>query len=373
MKLTKEILQKYEDEGLIHSQSHPSLPLRILNYSQKTQYESRWDDVTLNCRGLIVDNDYKIIVQPFGKFFNYEEVQNKGVIPEKSDYIYVQDKMDGSFGILFSYDNQWVMATRGSFTSDQAIRGLEIAKRLFNLDSWERSIAYACEIIYPENRIVVDYGEDEKLVFLSAFYNRSYEWNEGENELHWTTAKAFFNVNRIPYKYIVHTEQHFLSGDSQINMFDALKRMNHKNSEGFILRFFPSNFRMKIKFEDYISLHRIITNISSYDIWENLMERGEMNETVLSEVPDEFYDWVRKKERDLRNEFERFEREHKWIYKVIRRNAETEDPKIFAEFAKKHKHPGILFSMNTGKDYSKTIWKLIKPTYEKPFSNNTEE
>jgi len=30
---------------------------------------------------------------------------------------------------------------------------------------------------------------------------------------------------------------------------------------------------------------------------------------------------------------------------------------------------GIVFAMLDGKDYSKSIWKLIKPKYEKPFSS----
>jgi len=366
MKLTKNILTQYEAEGWIHSQSHPSLPLVILNYSQKTQYESHWDEVTLNCRGLIVDTDYNVIVQPFGKFFNYEEVANRGPIPEKSDYVLVQDKMDGSFGILFNYEGEWVMATRGSFTSDQAIRGLEIAKRLFTLGSFDPSFAYGCEIIYPENRIVVDYGSTEKLTFLSAFYNRKYNHGSDSNELPWHTAKSIFVGCGIPYKYMVHTEQHFMFGES---LFNALKSMNHHNCEGFILRFFPSNFRMKIKFEDYIRLHRIITNISSYDVWENLMKTGEMAESVLAEVPDEFYSWVRKTESNLNTEFKKIEDEYKWIFKIINRSPGSVDAKAFAEYAKRYKYSGILFSMKSGKDYSKAIWRLIKPKYEKPFSD----
>jgi len=365
MELTKEILIQYEEEGWIRSQSHPTLPLRILNYTQKTQYESHWDEVTLNCRGLIIDSEYKVIVQPFGKFFNYEEVENKGKIPLSGDYVYVQDKMDGSLGILFWYESEWIMATRGSFTSDQAIRGLEIANRLFNLEAWEKSIAYACEIIYPENRIVVDYGIDEKLIFLSAFYNRAfYNNNTKDSELHWTTAKAFFNVNGIPYKYIVHTEQHFVFGTS---LYKALKEMNQRNSEGFILRFFPSNYRMKIKFEDYVRLHRIITGISSYDVWENLMNTGEMSEKVLTEVPDEFYSWVRKTEADLRLEYSKLEAEYLDHFDSIKRLGTR---KLFAQLARNFKYPGILFNMLDGKDYSNGIWTIIKPKYERPFSNN---
>jgi len=365
MELTKEILIQYEEEGWIRSQSHPTLPLRILNYTQKTQYESHWDEVTLNCRGLIIDSEYKVIVQPFGKFFNYEEIENKGEIPLSGDYVYVQDKMDGSLGILFWYESEWIMATRGSFTSDQAIRGLEIANRLFNLEAWEKSIAYACEIIYPENRIVVDYGIDEKLIFLSAFYNRAfYNNNTKDSELHWTTAKAFFNVNGIPYKYIVHTEQHFVFGTS---LYKALKEMNQRNSEGFILRFHPSNYRMKIKFEDYVRLHRIITGISSYDVWENLMNTGEMSEKVLTEVPDEFYSWVRKTEADLRLEYSKLEAEYLDHFDSIKRLGTR---KLFAQLARNFKYPGILFNMLDGKDYSNGIWTIIKPKYERPFSNN---
>jgi hypothetical protein len=34
------------------------------------------------CRGLITDNTGKVIVKPFGKFFNYEEVEGKGLVPQ---------------------------------------------------------------------------------------------------------------------------------------------------------------------------------------------------------------------------------------------------------------------------------------------------
>ena len=112
-----ETLNKYYEEGWLIKQTHPTLPLTIWNYSQTTQYEGKWDEVTMMCRGLITDNNTgKILVRPFPKFFNYEEVAGKGMIPTKGDYVYIQEKMDGSLGILFNYEGEWVMATRGSFT-----------------------------------------------------------------------------------------------------------------------------------------------------------------------------------------------------------------------------------------------------------------
>ncbi len=190
MRYDLSILNSYIDEGWIVKQDHPTLPLSIYNYSRTCQYEKKWDDITLNCRGLILDKEGNVIASSFAKFFNYEELLRPNQIPEKGDYVYVQEKVDGSLGTLFYYNNEWHLATKGSFISEQAIKGMEIIKSKYNLRAFETNTAYICEIIYPENRIVVDYNGEEKVVFLSATIN-------GE-EVHWTTAKAIFNMSGIP-------------------------------------------------------------------------------------------------------------------------------------------------------------------------------
>jgi len=201
------------------------------------------------------------------------------------------------------------MSTRGSFMSEQAIRGLEILKEKYILDTFEPSVAYICEIIYPENRIVVDYGSKKKIVFLGVVLNRSWNWNAGgDDELHWTTACTYFKMSGIKKSDIVKTEQVFngLGPD----MYNLLKSKNTDNSEGFVLRFHPSNTRVKIKFADYVKLHRVLTNCSSYDIWENLKEFDKLPEDVLQDVPDEFYDWVHGVEWKLRKSFNHIEHLH---------------------------------------------------------------
>ena len=128
MKLTKAIIQPYIDNGMVEAKSHPTLPLTIYNYSRECQYGQKWDEVTLQCRGLVMDNNDRIIARGFDKFFNYEEAATAGQIPISGDYVYVQEKMDGSLGILFYYADEWHMATRGSFHSEQAVEGLKILK-----------------------------------------------------------------------------------------------------------------------------------------------------------------------------------------------------------------------------------------------------
>ena len=144
-----EILNKYYEEGLVYKQVHPTLPLTIWNYSEKVQYDNLWDDITLQSRGLVTDNNGKIVARPFKKFFNIEE----GKHTSTSDFD-VYEKMDGSLGILFNYNGEWVLATRGSFTSDQAVKGFEMLKN-YDYEKLHKGYTYLFEILYNENRIVV--------------------------------------------------------------------------------------------------------------------------------------------------------------------------------------------------------------------------
>jgi RNA ligase len=342
--------------GKLISQVHPTLPLTIYNYSQETQYERDWDSITLACRGLVIDSvTGEVVARPFAKFFNWEEVPTE--VPVKADYVYVQEKMDGSLGILFNYKGEWIMATRGSFTSEQAIKGLEIAKRMFNLNSFKKSVTYLCEIIYPENRIVVNYGE-EKLVFLGA--------STPEKEIHWTVAATVFIASGVKPEYIVKTEQYRSFGE---DLYSALKKQNLENKEGYVLRFWPGDFRIKIKFEDYVKLHRVLTQCSSYDIWENLKDFDKLPNELLENIPDEFYKWVEALEISIRLNFNTIKTEHEMI--VLEAKKKINDKKEFAEYVRnltvKGVNASILFAIWDGKNPAEQIWKIVKPIYEKPF------
>jgi RNA ligase len=327
---------------------------------------------------LIVDKSTgKILVRPFKKFFNYEELAGskfkESKLPTKCDYVYVQEKMDGSLGILFYYDNQWVMATRGSFVSEQAIKGLDVVKSKYNLDSWMKEYGYLVEIIYPENRIVVEYDE-EKVVFLSVVLNESYNFEPtNDTELHWTTACAVLNANGVKKGDIVKTEQHFNYSEE---LFTSLKEKNEENKEGFVLRFQPGNLRVKIKFEEYVRLHKLMTQISTYDIWEHLKEGKDILE-ILNNVPDEFDKWIKETANTIRYHHymvgERCGKTHDYFrYGKYSDRDPQPTKKEFAEHVQKNVNKnlhGIMFAIWDGKrdKVDELTWKLIKPKYSKPF------
>ena len=268
--------------------------------------------------------------------------------------------MDGSLGILFNYEGEWILATRGSFTSPQAIKGKEILDR-HDISAWRKDNTYLFEIIYPENRIVVDYKGEEKLVVLGAIHTETGE-EIPDSSLFWTQDSGF---------EVVMTYKTWGEG------YDLLKEEISKDREGYVVKF-KNGFRMKIKGEEYKRLHKILTNISNRDIWEYLKDNKPFDE-LLEKVPDEFNDWVKTTIRDLRyGHFQLRETAGKLHdhFRYGKYNDVDPEPtkKEFAEFVMKQQkvlHP-IMFSMWDGNNekVDEIIWKLIKPEYSKPFKKD---
>lgn len=337
-------LQKYIDEKYISVQKHPTEDLYIYNYTQKAQFDRIWTEETLTCRGLIMDGKGNVIARPFRKFFNLEELEQ---IPAEDFEVF--EKWDGSLGILYWVGTTPYLATRGSFTSDQAKRGTEILHKKYSRTPFSKAGTYLFEIIYPENRIVVDYSGLEDIVLLSASIT------ETGDEFSYELIKSFAKTWKIPV----------------VKRFNGIKdissiREKYKkdNSEGFVIRF-SSGLRTKVKFDEYVRLHRLVTGINARHIWENLKE-GKGVEELIDKVPDEFYKWVKETATRLDNEYKEIEMLCSHIAKLAK---SFETRKEQAEFIKKYKNTGVIFKMLDKKDYSEAIWKLIKPAHELPFKN----
>ena len=338
-----EKLNKYYEDGLLYKQVHPSLPLTIWNYTEKVQYENLWDEVTLMCRGLVTDNTGDIVATPFQKFFNIEEGK---FTPTENFEVY--EKMDGSLGIVFWFQGQWVVATRGSFTSDQAIKAREILKK-YNTDIMFRHLTFCFEIIYPENRIVLDYGTDEKLVLLGTFNK---DGKEIDVEM-W--AQYGFDVVK---KY------------DGISDYKQLKEMVKNDQEGFVVKF-SNGDRVKVKGVEYLRLHKIMTNVTTTGVWEYL-KNGEDVLEILKDVPDEFYDKIKSYVQHLKYGYFQISEDagkkfDGMMYGKYNDKEPIEDRKEFAEWVlTQPKHmSGILFRMFDKKDYSEIIWNLIRPEFKK--------
>lgn len=180
-----ELLKKMIDGGFVTEREHPEESLVIFNYTDKATYANEWNEVTLNCRGLIAGTDGEIVARGMPKFFNH----NQPGAPEfrLDDIVDVSDKADGSLGVLFRLPStgEWAVATRGSFVSEQSIWATEKLRSMlednpglaiFLKTASSAQMTPVVEIIYPENRIVLDYGDTEDLVLLGAVKKAGQFW-----------------------------------------------------------------------------------------------------------------------------------------------------------------------------------------------------
>lgn len=339
---------EYVEKKLITRREHPSLNLLIWNYTPMVQYSKAWDEVTLAARGLITDYYGQIIARPFTKFFNYGEYQ--GEIPEGNPS--VSEKMDGSLGILYKYGESIGIATRGSFESDQAKHATELLNTYIEQhgSDWIRDeITYLFEIIYPTNRIVVDYGARDELVLLAII-----DTETGDDVPLW----SFNHGWRGP-------EVPFVDSDNDLAKLAAYNTPNH---EGFVVRF-SNGLRLKVKFEEYVRLHRLLTNISSKVIWELLKDGKPINE-IIENVPDEFYDWVMVVHDNLRAEYKELKDR---VLSVAGDIPDTDRKAQAAWIFANHKDiSGFLFNILTDKSIDEQLWKTIKPQHELPFRKDID-
>ncbi len=353
-----DILKRYVTEGWVEMNKHPLHDLYIYNYSRQTQFEGKWDDITKQTRGLILDGEGNLVAKAFDKFFNWSELPpgHKAFDIAAKEFPIVLDKADGSLGILFNYKGEWMVATRGSFMSDQAIKATEMLQQ-YRVDLLNPNLVYLLEIVYPENMIVLVYSE-EKFIFLAI--------TSGMNELSWDECKAEFVRCEIPNEHI--TKEYG-------NVFDPdmLKNSFTENREGYVIKFEPSNYRVKVKFDEYVRLHRLITNFSNLDIW-GCLKNDDNIYAFLDRVPDEFDRWVRDKVVEIEKSFTYIEDVCKGTLKELdSQGFETRKDKAFwVQNNVIRRYQGIVFMMMDGCNYKKIIWDLVRPKYQKPFWNKND-
>ena len=355
MKYSLDILNQYIDKGLVVKQDHPTLPLSIYNYSRTCQYERLWDEVTMDCRGLVLDSDGNVVAKPFKKFFNLEEL-TPGQIPNEPFEVF--EKMDGSLGILFNYKGEWILATKGSFISEQAVKGTQILKK-YKYERLLEGYTYLFEIIYSENRIVCQY-DFEDLILLAVIDNHDgYELKIHDNDIHLEGIRFKNLYDNLGFKIVKKYDG--------VRDYSELKSKISQNAEGFVIKF-QNGFRMKIKGDEYVRLHRILTGFSNIDVWEYLKDKKDFNE-FLNMVPDEFDTWVRETAMDLTIRFDNIRKDYSQYYLDIINKVGSDDRKSFAEEAKRYNHSNLLFAQYSGKKLEDMIWKIIKPKWSKPFRN----
>ncbi|WP_439377879.1 RNA ligase [Amycolatopsis lexingtonensis] len=357
-----EIVEALEAK-LVRRQDHPYLRYSILNYTDKAQVNNIWTRATKTLRGVIFDRQtLQVIARPFPKFFNYGQEPAKHRRWRPDEQVIVTDKLDGSLGILYpdpvaaarrAGAAGYAIATRGSFTSDQAVHATELLRSKYPDFVPYPGKTYLFEIIYPENRIVVNYDGLDDIVLLGVVDIRtgiSYDVGPESPYSAWDWPGLF--VHRAPY----------------VRLRDALAAAPRPGKEGMVVHFLESDERVKLKQDDYVALHKIVTGLDARVVWEAVQEKGALD-ALLESLPDEFHEWVKETASELYREWFRLDWEVEATFAALEEARVVDDRKAFA-LSIQNKPAWLkaaLFAF-LDRNYSRvqsTIWKNLKPKGDK--------
>lgn len=237
--------------------------LVLFNYTERCTYSKSWNQFTIVARGLIIcPEERKIVALPFPKFFNLTELSSF-----RFDLSFtVSDKMNGSLGIIF-YHREWKVATRGSFISPQSKWALNWLKQQNILPQLQPGTTYLVEIIYPENKIIVDYNF-EGLILLGGYNSIGKELLDFDIGIPWTEKYDYPNLDAI----------------------SEVCRTLPCSKEGFVIRF-SSGLRIKMKGHEYCEFHKMISGCSLLQIW-TVIKDGQDLEVLRRKIPEEFHQFL---------------------------------------------------------------------------------
>lgn len=248
----------------------------LLNYKPECAFKSssEWNIYERVSRGLIIAHG-EVIGFPFPKFFNFgDEIKSLDFNHIRN----ITEKEDGSLGIVFKHHGKDFVTTHGSLDSDQGKWATEHFRKTRSLEVFPGSTGerttLLTEIIYPENRIVKDYGDFEGFKDLCIYRHNQHALTISEETL--GTHAQFTSLNEL---------------------LDFCATADY-NTEGVVVQL-KCGARVKFKTDEYLAVHRIRFAISEKNVHKIMCDSPETLETWKATLPNEFFDEVDKIQEEV--------------------------------------------------------------------------
>lgn len=270
--------------------------LGIFNYSKGCAHHDRWTLISCLARGLVMNMiDHSIVSLSYPKFWDLREnslIHNSETRNSVSALSILKtstiiEKKDGSLGNLFfnQMRQKWVCCTRGAPDSEQAKWAMKwllhsnnhqddskISKiSKINLDGLNRQCSYAVEIIFPQNRVIIQYPENHKELSLLAGWNIKTGVMLTQDEIDSTSMKSGFPR---PHQF---PNSDFKNWDDVF----ALQQLLSKDYEGVVIRSIDGNM-WKLKTDLYKDRLKSM-NMTSWQIW-NMLQMDEKSNIDINDI-----------------------------------------------------------------------------------------
>ena len=257
------------------SKTYPGL--FCLKYSRKVFFNNTWNDFLRECRGLVVDKDWNIVVLPFRKIHNYG-IEKDAPKFESGELVKATRKVNGFMIACTWYNGNLLWSTTGSLDSDF----VGYAKDIFNgfsdnekgtfcnvVKKWPNH-TFMFECVHPQDPHIVH--EEPGLYFIGSRYKDIAENTYFEHSM--------FNGTGV--KEVGHYQV----------LFEDLQKLAAKvKHEGFV--FYSENYDRSSKIK---SPHYLAKKFLMRGNWERFLKPRQD-----FELPEEFIGlchWILEVERE---------------------------------------------------------------------------
>lgn len=303
----KDMIETFRQEGISYNpifnevQINQHEDLVLIRYGLHEMGKGMWEDEDSplrEARSLVFNlRTEEMVLTPFRKFFNLNEVWETSteVVEVKIKYckvFEVSEKMDGSMQSYRWYNGEIVgsgsmaLDTKNSFRLEEGFEMLtENHKRM--LKDFP-TVTFIFEYISEKDKHVVpyDYSKKKGLYLIGA---RSVI--DGE-EYSYNVIKDLSSCYGIPccktYQYNTLSE-----------VLEHLNKMTVRDGEGFVLNI--DGFKLKLKCEDYLQLHRLDDKLSSPNVLIQAYAEGTIDDLYANMTP-----LMKEKNKDVMDTIEKF-------------------------------------------------------------------
>ena len=303
----KDMIETFRQEGISYNpifnevQINQHEDLVLIRYGLHEMGKGMWEDENSplrEARSLVFNlRTEEMVLTPFRKFFNLNEVWETSteVVEMKIKYcklFEVSEKMDGSMQSYRWYNGEIVgsgskaLDPKNSFRLEEGFEMLtENHKRM--LEDFP-TVTFIFEYISEKDKHIVpyDYSKKKGLYLIGA---RSVI--DGE-EYSYNVIKDISSCYGIPccktYQYNTLSE-----------VLEHLNKMTVRDGEGFVLNI--DGFKLKLKCEDYLQLHRLDDKLSSPNVLIQAYAEGTIDDLYANMTP-----LMKEKNKDVMDTIEKF-------------------------------------------------------------------
>ena len=276
------------------------------------EFWNKYDGFYLECRSVVIDiKENKLVVTPFKKFRNLnecEETSFENISKRIKDAKCVEfsDKLDGSMQAARYYNDNIVMCGSTSLNPETSWRLKDGRDMLFskneyiNLITDNPDFTFIFEYISMKDAHVVVYSKEQEGLYLIGIRNSV----TGEEY-------SYKIVDEFAKKYNILSTTVFNK-----TLDEVIKELDDKKSneaEGFVINI--DGYKVKVKYNDYVNMHRILSEISSVNlIIKNIADNT--FDDMISKTPIAYKDrimkiakivfqYIRNTETNIRNYYDK--------------------------------------------------------------------